>query len=86
MPASHCEGFSCCGAWALGTGVSVVAVGGLSMDHGLSCSAVCGIFLDRGLNWCLLHYKVDSQPVDHQESPDSSSFLFFFLGVQFSDF
>ena len=53
MPASHCEGFSCCGAWALGTGVSVVAVGGLSMDHGLSCSAVCGIFLDRVYEVCV---------------------------------
>ena len=52
------------------------------MDHGLSCSEACGIFPDRGLNWGLLHYKVGSQPVDYQESPDS----FFFLSVQFSDF
>ena len=31
--ASHCGGFSSCGAQALGIGVSVVAVGGLS-SHG----------------------------------------------------
>ena len=34
--ASHCGGFSCCGAWALGTQASVVVV------HGLSCSAAYG--------------------------------------------
>ena len=28
--ASHCSGFSCCGAWALGTQASVVVVRGLS--------------------------------------------------------
>ena len=28
--ASHCGGFSCCGAWALGTQASVVAARGLS--------------------------------------------------------
>ena len=35
--ASHCGGFFCCRAWALGCWASVVVV------HGLSCSAVCGI-------------------------------------------
>ena len=33
--ASHCGGFSCCGARALGTQASVVVA------HGLSCSAAC---------------------------------------------
>ena len=28
--ASHCGGFSCCGAWALGTWASVVVARGLS--------------------------------------------------------
>ena len=28
--ASHCGGFSCCGAWALGAGASVVVARGLS--------------------------------------------------------
>ena len=32
--ASHCGGFSCCGAWALGTRASVVVVCGLS-SYGL---------------------------------------------------
>ena len=34
---SHCNGFSCCGAWTLGIWVSVLVA------HGLSCSAACGI-------------------------------------------
>ena len=38
---SHCSGFSCCRAWALGH--TVVEA------HGLNCSAACGIFLDWGL-------------------------------------
>ena len=37
--------------------------------HGLSCSTECGVFPDQGLNQCLLHCKVDSQPVDHQGRP-----------------
>ena len=39
--ASHCGGFSCCRARALGTQASVV------VTHGLSCSAACGIFPDQ---------------------------------------
>ena len=30
-PASHCSGFSCCGAWALGVWASIVAAHGLSL-------------------------------------------------------
>ena len=41
------------------------------VTHGLSCSEACGIFPDQGLNWCPLHCKVDSQPLDHQGSPNS---------------
>ena len=33
--ASHCNGFSCCGTWALGSGSVVLA-------HGLSCSEAWG--------------------------------------------
>ena len=62
--ASHCDGFSCCGARALGTQASVVVA------HGLSCSAACGIFLDQGLNPCPLHQQVDSQPLHHQGRPE----------------
>ena len=42
--ASHCGGFSCCGAQALQCTGSVVVA------HGLSCSVACGIFLDQGSN------------------------------------
>ena len=52
--ASHCGGFSCCGAWALGTQASVVVA------HGLSCSAACGILPDQGSNPCPLHWEADS--------------------------
>ena len=47
--ASHYDGFSCFGAWALEQMGSVV------VEHGLSCPAVCRIFPDRGLNPCTLH-------------------------------
>ena len=49
--ASHCNGFSCCRAQALGHAGSVVVV------HGLSCPVACGIFLDQWLNLCLLHWQ-----------------------------
>ena len=39
--ASHCSGFSCCGAWALGAQTSVV------VSHGLSCCEAYGIFLAK---------------------------------------
>ena len=52
--ASHCGGFSCCGAWALGMRASVVVA------HRLSCSLACEIFPDQGLNLCPLHWQVNS--------------------------
>ena len=71
--ASHCSGFSCCGAQALGAQASVVVARGLSScgsralgsgsvseAHGLSCSAACGIFPNQGSNPCPLHWQVDS--------------------------
>ena len=72
--ASHCGGFSCCGARALGArglqqlqhvGLVVVACGFQSASsvvvvHRLSCSAACGIFPDQGTNPCPLHWQVDS--------------------------
>ena len=47
-----------CGAQA-----SVVVV------HGLSCPSTRGIFLDQRLNPCVLHWQVDSLPLNHWESP-----------------
>ena len=64
--ASHCGGFSCCGARALGAWAPVVvalelsSAGSVVVAHGLSCSAACGIFLDQGSNSCPLHWQVDS--------------------------
>ena len=52
--ASHCSGFSCCWAWALGTWASVDGV------HGLCCPSACGIFPVQGSNWCPPHWQVDS--------------------------
>ena len=37
--------------------------------HGLSCSETRGIFPDQGWNLCPLHWKADSLPLDHLESP-----------------
>ena len=61
--ASHCSGFSCCGAQALGTQASVVVA------HGLPCPTECGIFVDQRSNLCPLHWQTDSEPLDHQRSP-----------------
>ena len=41
---------------------------------GLSWLMACGIFPDQGSNSCPLPWQVDSQLLDHQESPD---FFFF---------
>ena len=74
--ASHCGGFSCCGARVLeNTGSSCcpwgsVAVasrlwstGSVAVMHGFSGSAACGIFSDQGWNSCLLHWQVGSLPL-----------------------
>ena len=64
--ASHCGGFSCCGARALGAWASVVVARGLQsagsviVAHRLSCSMACGIFPDQGSNPCPLHWQADS--------------------------
>ena len=59
-------GFSCCGAQVLGVG-GFSRCSSWALQCGLSsCGArasllvACGIILDQGLNWCPLHYKVDS--------------------------
>ena len=51
---SHCSGFSCCLAQALGTGASVFVAHGLmnfgsqALEHRLnSCGVACGIFPDQ---------------------------------------
>ena len=71
--ASHCCGFSCHGAQALGSQASVVVARGLSScgSRALECRLsscgartqllrTCGIFLDQGSNPCPLNWQVDS--------------------------
>ena len=71
--ASHCGGFSCCGAQAPGARAqqlwrvgSVVVARGLQsagsavVEHRLSCSVACGIFPHQGSNPCPLHWQADS--------------------------
>ena len=70
--ASHCGGFFCCGAQALGTQALVAAAWGLSscdsraLEHRLSS---WGIFPDQGLNLCLQHWQADFLPLSHKGSP-----------------
>ena len=60
--ASHCSGFACCRAWALGAWASVVVARGLSScgSRPQFCSIACGIFPDKGSNPCPLHWQADS--------------------------
>ena len=64
--ASHCGGFSCFEAQALGARASVVnsmwalECGPAVVVHGVSCSKVCGIFLDQRSNSYPLHWQADS--------------------------
>ena len=50
--ASHCAGFSCCRAHALGMWASVVAA------HRLSCPVACGIFPNQQWNLWPLHRQI----------------------------
>ena len=40
----------------------------------LSCPEAGEIFPDYGLNLCPLHRETDSQPLDHQGSPEFANF------------
>ena len=64
--ASHCCGFSCHGAWALGPQPSVFGA------QGPSCPEACGLFPEQGSNPCALNQQVDPQSLDHQESPGNN--------------
>ena len=46
------------------------------MVQGLSYSLACEIFLTQGSTLCVLHWQVDSLPLNHQGRPPFSSFLF----------
>ena len=49
--------------------------GSAIVAHGPSCSAARGIFPDQGSNPCPLHWQADPQPLRHQGSPISTSWL-----------
>ena len=49
--------------------------GSAIVAHGPSCSVARGIFPDQGSNLCPLHWQADSQPLRHQGSPSSRSFM-----------
>ena len=78
--ASHCSGFSCCRAQALGH-MGFSSCSSQALEHrlqcseravvvnGLSCSKACGIFLGQGSNPGLLHWRADSYPLHHQGRP-----------------
>ena len=40
------------------------SIGSIAVVHWLSYSAACGIFPDQGSNPCLLHWQVDSLPIE----------------------
>ena len=53
---------------------SVVVLPGLQNTGsvvGLSYSMSCGIFSDQGSNLCPFHWQADSEPLDHQRSPQT---------------
>ena len=72
--ASHYRGLSCWRSTGSRCAGSRCA-GSVVVAHGPSRSAACGIFPDQGSNPCPLHCQADSQPLHHQGSPNSLSFL-----------
>ena len=66
VQALHCGGFSCCRAWALGCGGSVVAAPGLWDTDSL---VVAHVGPDQWSNLCLLNQQADSLPLGGQGSP-----------------
>ena len=50
------------------------STGSVVVAHGLSCPAECGTFLGQGKNLSPLCWQMDSQPLDHQGSPQKDMF------------
>ena len=55
--ASHCSGFSYCGAWALECWLSSCLRLACSTACGITCSVACGTVLDQATNSCLLRWQ-----------------------------
>ena len=66
--ASHCAGFSCGGARALGPSGSVAVAPGHS-SRGAGAQLLRDMFPDQEPNLCPLHWQADSLPPCHQGSP-----------------
>ena len=72
---SHCSGFCCHGARALGCVGSAAAApgfhstGSIVVVHGLNFPEAWGILPDQESNRCLLHWQVNSSPLSHQGTP-----------------
>ena len=80
---SHCRGFSCCRAWALGQ-MAFSHYSSQALQHRLrGCCKACGIFPDQGSNPCPQYWKEHSLPLSHQGSPN---ILFLLLMVLFCSF
>ena len=87
--ASHCSGFSCSGARALGhTGFRSChtwaqqlslpgsrVTGSVVVAHGLICSSHVGFSQIRDQTPCLLHGQADSLPLSHQGSAQPVTFF-----------
>ena len=65
MWASHCGGFSCCRALALGclgfrgcSSLQLWSMSSVVVVHRFNCPAACGIFPGQVLNPCPLHWQV----------------------------
>ena len=69
--ASHCHGFSCCWAGALGHGAQWLRFpGSRAQAQSFRCTDLVALrHVDQGLNLCLLHWQVDSISLNHHGSP-----------------
>ena len=75
----HVWAFSGCDVWAshgadLLRSRSARLVGCSRCGTRAVCPSACWIFQDYGLNLCLLHWRMDSSPLNHEESPSLGFF------------
>ena len=72
MQAVQCDFHSCCTVvHSVAAVPRLWSTGSVIVGQGLSSSMVCGIFPGQESNPCLLHWQVDSLPLNHQGSPES---------------
>ena len=71
----RCMGFVIVACSPPGAASQLHSTGSVFRERRLSCSATYGIFLDQGSFPCLLHWQVDSLPLEHQRSPSSPTLI-----------